>query len=761
MTGQEVLQLRFALHELGYLPIPLFGKEPPIYGKNNKHKGLSGWQLLDNVTPEQIDMWSKSWPDANNTGILTRITPALDLDILHEDAAVAAENLVRERFEERGYILVRIGLPPKRAILFRTLTPFKKIAFEFAKTRSKLEKIEFLCNGQQLVANGIHPETGKPYSWFGGTPWQISHDDLPYISEEEARQLVIDIAELLCRDFGYSQSKTTPPPSNGSHGPRPSGTSFNYALVALERECAAVINAQSGGRNDQLNRSSFNLGQLIAAGALDESIVRERLYNAAAACGLIKDDGPQQVHSTINSGIAAGMAKPRQQQTTSGSQPSASPSFSPPPSSPPPPPPHAAGPQPSGGQQRPHPSQLRAVGAGYMRGKAKFISNAGNILLALEQEPGITNAFGYDEMVRTEMLRRPLFVHDPYFTPRPVTDADVTAVQAHLQWLGFHRAGSATTSEAISKYAREHSFHPVRNYLDQLKWDGEARLCTWLTDYLGTELSEYTAEVGIMFLISLVARIYQPGCPVNYMIILEGKQGTLKSTACHVLAGSYFSDSLPDITSKEAFQHLRGKWLVEVAELRAYSRAAIDHFKEFLVRDVERYRPPWGHKDVHEPRQCVFIGTTNKELYLKDETGNRRFWPVKTSTIDINALRRDRDQLFAEAVMLYHKHVPWWPSSKFERDCIAVEQEARFEPDPWEKPIADYLNGKSRTTVLEIVIGVLAYEFQSSQLTYYGTVHGTPINRLTPKDQTRIAAILTHLKWRPRRNMTERWWEPE
>src|SRR5262249_12297609 len=150
-----------------------------------------------------------TWPDACNTGILTRLTPSLDADILNQDAAVAIEALVRERFEERGYILVRIGLPPKRAILFRTLDPFDKIMVKFAETRSEVEKIEFLCDGQQLVAEGTHPKTGKPYSWFGGTPWEIAHDDLPYISREEAQQLVDDVAEMLCRDFGYVREQST------------------------------------------------------------------------------------------------------------------------------------------------------------------------------------------------------------------------------------------------------------------------------------------------------------------------------------------------------------------------------------------------------------------------------------------------------------------------------------------------------------------------------------------------------------------------
>jgi hypothetical protein len=210
MTAQEVLALRLALCGNGYTPLPLFGKEPPVYGKNNKHKGLERWQLLSNVTREMLEMWGTSWPTACNTGILTALTPALDLDILNEPAVIAVENMVRERFEERGYILVRIGLPPKRAILFRTLDTFHKILVNFTETRGKPEKIELLCNGQQLVADGIHPDTGKPYRWFGGTPWEISHDDLPYISKEEAQQLVNDIAEMLCRDFGYTRKTDRP-----------------------------------------------------------------------------------------------------------------------------------------------------------------------------------------------------------------------------------------------------------------------------------------------------------------------------------------------------------------------------------------------------------------------------------------------------------------------------------------------------------------------------------------------------------------------
>jgi predicted P-loop ATPase len=353
-------------------------------------------------------------------------------------------------------------------------------------------------------------------------------------------------------------------------------------------------------------------------------------------------------------------------------------------------------------------------------------------LAALRGEPAFQKLLAYDEMSRTPMLVQSLEDPAAPFEPRPLTDADVAVIQERLQRLGLKRLSRDVAHQAADTRALECCYHPVRDYLAAVAWDGRPRLGTWLSTYLGAEQTDYAKETGTMFLVAMTARVLSPGCKADYMLVLEGEQGTYKSTACQVLGDKWFSDHLPDITiGKDVSQHLRNKWLLEISEMHAYSRAETALLKSFVTRTHERYRPSYGRKEVVEPRQCVFVGTCNKDTYLRDETGGRRFWPVKVGSIDIEALRAERDQLFAEAVHLYRGGRLWWPSEQFERLHIAPEQHARYFVDVWTEAIAAYVSGKDKVTLGEVAKDALGFD----------------TSRISKTDQVRIREALEALGW--------------
>ena len=215
---------------------------------------------------------------------------------------------------------------------------------------------------------------------------------------------------------------------------------------------------------------------------------------------------------------------------------------------------------------------------------------------------------------------------------------------------------------------------------------------SWLITYLGAEDTPLIRAIGSRWMISAVARIMQPGAKVDHMLILEGPQGAKKSSALKTLAGAeWFTDELAEIGSKDAAQQMRGIWIIEIAELDAISRAEVSRIKAFLTRTTDRYRPPYERYVVEVPRQCVFAGSVNPDTYLRDETGNRRFWPVRCGSIDIDALGHDRDQLWAEAVARYREGAIWWFD---EPELIALaktEQDQRYHVDAWDARIDRWL----------------------------------------------------------------------
>ncbi|THD71370.1 P-loop ATPase [Thalassobius vesicularis] len=323
--------------------------------------------------------------------------------------------------------------------------------------------------------------------------------------------------------------------------------------------------------------------------------------------------------------------------------------------------------------------------------------NEANVIIALGSDPAFAGAIAFDEFRQEVVVLRPMpWEEAETDCPRPWEDSDDIRL---AEWLQHREVNVAplVVGRSVGAVAREHRIHPVRAYLDLLQWDGVPRIETWTSRYLGAEPTDLSHAMGSLWLISAVARICRPGVKADHMLILEGQQGARKSTALKILAGEdWFTDELPDLGSKDAAIHMQGVWIVEIAELDAIGRAEVSRIKAFLTRTTDRFRPPYGRHTVEIRRQCVFAGTVNPDTYLRDETGNRRFWPIRCGEIDIEALRRDRDQLWAEAVARFRAGAIWWLEDRDLLKAARDEQDKRYQSDAWDGLIDRWLTHEIR-----------------------------------------------------------------
>lgn len=309
-----------------------------------------------------------------------------------------------------------------------------------------------------------------------------------------------------------------------------------------------------------------------------------------------------------------------------------------------------------------------------------------------------------------------------------------------MKWLAQQynlRVKVGNVIEAVSVVAHYRAFHPVRNYLRGLEWDRVPRLDSWLTEIMGVEPTDYSSKVGKRWMVSAVGRVMAPGCKADSVMILEGAQGAGKSTAMSILGGSWFMDTPFTLGDKDAFQAIRGKWIIELGELDSFNKAESTKAKQFFSASVDTYRESYGRRTMDVPRQCVFVGTTNQDEYLKDATGNRRYWPVACTKVDLEQLRQIRDQLWAEAMFCYQAGDIWWVI-RDEAPLFAEAQEERFVVDEWEVPILKWLEEShlgETTTGSQILAEVLKID---------------PSHWDKPA-QMRVGSIMHRLGWRKKR----------
>ena len=322
------------------------------------------------------------------------------------------------------------------------------------------------------------------------------------------------------------------------------------------------------------------------------------------------------------------------------------------------------------------------------------------------------------------------------------TDVDSIYLAEWLQTRGFDISPNICADAALM-VAHEAAFHPVRDYLDGLRWDGVNRLETLMTDYFGVvgsdDLAPYVREVGKRFMIAAAARVYKPGCKNDYVPILEGPQGSYKSSAIASLVpnSEWYADEIDDLRTKDAAQSLQGKWIIELSELAGVRRADVDKTKAFISRSSDHYRPRYGRTAKDHPRRCVFVGTTNRNTYLNDETGNRRYLPIRVGKIAIAKIKADRDQLWAEAAALLKAGEQWWIADSVLQIATA-EQSARVDEDPWTSHVLTIAGQKYAQGVLVTVQSVHKW-FEPE------------VEKRTQRDAQRIGKMLTKADWKPYR----------
>lgn len=313
--------------------------------------------------------------------------------------------------------------------------------------------------------------------------------------------------------------------------------------------------------------------------------------------------------------------------------------------------------------------------------------------------------------------------------------------------------GLQHTWEAVNLACRKNSYHPVLDYLDGLSWDGAKRIDTWLIEYAGAPDTPFVRAVSRLTLIAAVRRVRQPGCKFDFMTVFESGEGKNKSKALATLFGEeHFSDqSILGISDKELMENLRGRWGIEAADLSGMRKADVDRVKAQLSRQTDRGRPSYGRAVIDVPRACVMFGTTNDHIYLRSQTGNRRFWPIKVERFDIIRLKNDRDQLWAEAnveeMLADNIDLP----EELWADATA-EQDARTRRDPWEDILADVSDDAARQQ-RSVKDGPVHYEIKDDDeeriTSHWLLTSALRISEaaLTVEHTHRLATVMRKLGW--------------
>lgn len=319
----------------------------------------------------------------------------------------------------------------------------------------------------------------------------------------------------------------------------------------------------------------------------------------------------------------------------------------------------------------------------------------------------LNNLFKYNLMTKdiefTRKLGSGFWHHEPY-----LTDEDLVHVKDYISEIMNEEFNKTKIEEVVLVLAKCNSYHPIRDYLKGLEWDGIERLDFWLHRVCGAENNHYTRDVGRKILCGAVARIINPGCKFDYMLILEGEQGLGKSTMLEILGGEWYLDTHFHQDKKDMVDVMRTAWILEIADMAGFNKSDIQHLRSFITRKTDRVRLPYEKRSKDFPRQCIMIGTHNPSgdnQYFRDDTGNRRYWTVECNKIDIDLIKEWKDQLFAEALVKYTKGEKLYLDNSESLEILKSMHEKREIRNPWDELISRYIIRGNKFTVNEIIEG--------------------------------------------------------
>ncbi|APO86159.1 VapE domain-containing protein [Marivivens sp. JLT3646] len=373
----------------------------------------------------------------------------------------------------------------------------------------------------------------------------------------------------------------------------------------------------------------------------------------------------------------------------------------------------------------------------------KRICNHSNVIEILSLHPEWSNAFGFDAFDQKEKILKALPANQSAakeHCPRDIEDSDYTPICIWLNQMGFTQVSKDIVRDCVGVLCKLNTYNPVVDYLDYVQSEHPANddlLSNWVHDYLGAHYEDeaqktYVTSIARLVLIQAVARARQPGCKADAVVILEGRQGLGKSTLLKELFGeSYFGDQLPPMSSKDASSYLNGKWCVELAELDYKTKVEVETIKAFVTRTEENYRPPYGRNEVRRQRTCVMIGTTNRDDYLVDDTGNRRFLPLQITKVDLEAIKANKDKLWAAASHAFSNGEAYWLTGETLK-VASNESKKRFESDPWVEAINANLSHLEETSLLDA---------------YLECFPGMTTDRISQADSRRMSACLHKAGW--------------